>query len=337
MVKRVGVGVIGLEHWYTAFAVMADAVKRRGVRLVGIADASEKRLSEVTASYPSDYATTDSRRVVEDSGVDLICSQVNTRENVSVVRAALKAGKHVACVKPMARTLRQADALIELAERQGCLLWSFDQLGRIQASGRLKSVIQRGGIGQPISVSQTMWAGLPMPWPGTTGPSWWTDPELVPFGAWADHAIYSIDMLRALFEAEVECVHGEVANKRYPELGVEDYGSATLCFDNGVVAVLEHAWVAGTYHANWTKIVGTDGVIHMEPGAFGHAAALATRNGVKPIKPSARRGGALDPVLKLLREGETGPSPARESRTNLAIALAVYRSARTGRCVKLGQ
>jgi hypothetical protein len=41
-------------------------------------------------------------------------------------------------------------------------------------------------------------------------------------------------------------------------------------------------------------------------------------------------------VLTLLRSGKTSPSPARESRTNLAIAFAVYRSAKTGRYVTVG-
>jgi predicted dehydrogenase len=333
MPKRVGLGLVGLDHWYTAFAVAAEAAKRRGVRLVAVADRSKDRLGEVAGKYGAGYATTAFRRVIEDPEVNLVCSQVNTRENVRVVRAALEAGKHVVCVKPMARTLRQADALIDLAEKRRRLLWSFDQLGRAGASARLKASIERGQIGQPISFHQTMWAGLPQPWPGKTGPSWWIDPKLSPFGAWADHAIYTIDMLRILFDAEVESVHGEIGNKRYPELGVEDYGCATLRFDNGMVAVLEHAWTAGTHYANWTKIVGTNGVIHMEPGAFDHAMVLATRKGVKPIKPAARRGGLLDPVLEALRAGKTRPSPARESRTNLAIAIAVYRSAKTGRYV----
>ena len=335
MANRVGVGIVGLDHWYTVFGVLDEAGSRAGVRVVGIADRSEERLSEVKSKYEVDYVTTDFRRVIGDPRVDLICSQVNTRENVGVVRRALKAGKHVACVKPMAMTLRQADALIELAERQGCVLWSFDQSGRRRASPRLKSLIERGGIGQPVSFYQTMWAGLPKPWYDRTGPSWWVDPERAPFGAWADHAIYTIDMLRFLFDAEVEVVHGEIANKRYPKLGLEDYGVGILRFGNGLVAVIEDTWTAGKYYAHWTKIVGTDGVIHMDQAVSGGEPVVVTAQGVKPIKLGGRRGGPLDPVLSSMREGRTKPSPARESRRNLAIAFAVYRSAKTGRYVKV--
>jgi predicted dehydrogenase len=337
MAKRVGVGVVGLDHWYTAFAAMEAASKGAGARLVAVADGSKERLSEVAKKYRADYVTRDAGRVIADPRVELVCSLANTRENVGVVRRALRAGKHVACVKPAAMTLRQLDGLIELAESNERVLWSFDQLGRAGVSARLKALIKGGGIGQPLSFHQAMWAGLPQPWRGKIGPSWWTDPKLVPFGAWADHAIYTIDMIRSLFEAEVEMAYGEIANLRYPELGVEDYGVGTLRLSNGMVAVIEQTWTAGGYCARWTKIAGTEGVIHIEPAVSGGAPVVATKRGMKVIRAGEGRAGVLGPVLSLVEAGSTKPSPARESRANLAVAFAVYRAAKTGRHVRLGQ
>lgn len=336
MAKRIGVGLVGLDHWYTALAVVAQARAPRAWRLVAVADESAGRLARVTEKHDLEHTTTDFSEVIRHPEVDLVVSQVNTRDNVWVVREALREGKHVACVKPMAMSLRQADALIELAERQERVLWSFDQLGRAGADARLKALLAQGRIGQPIACYQTMWSGLPQPWEGETGPSWWTDAELVPFGAWADHAIYTLDMLRALLEDEVETVHAEIGRKRYPDLAVEDYGVATLRFRGGLVAVVEQTWTGGPYYPHWTKIVGTKGVVHIDPAAFGQQPVLATAKGVKPLRlASGRRGGILDPVLALVREGRSKPSPARESRTNLAIAFAAYQAARTGRRVEL--
>ena len=335
MARQVGIGLIGLDHWYTAFGILEETSKGVGVKLVAIADGSQKRLSEVKAKYETDYVTGDYKDVIADPRVELVCSLGNTRDNVGVVRRALRAGKHVACVKPMARTLRQADSLIELAESKGGVLWSFDQLGRGRTQSRLRALIRRGAIGQPVSFYETMWSGLPKPWHDRTGPSWWTDAKLVPFGAWADHAIYTIDILRYLFDAEVEVVHGEIANKRYTGLKLEDYGCATLRLSNGVVAVIEDTWTAGKYHAHWMKIVGTNGVIHMDQAVAGGKPVLVTRRGVKKIETGDRQSGMLGPVLALIRRGKTKPSPARESRKNLAIAFAVYKSARTGRFVRV--
>jgi predicted dehydrogenase len=335
MPKRIGVGVVGLDHWYTAFGVLREANDNARTRLVAIADRSRNRLAEVREQHRADYVTTDFAKVIADPEVELICSLVNTRDNVAVTRQALKAGKHVACVKPMAMNLRQADALIQLAEQQGCLLWSFDQLGRAGLNPQLKALLKRGGIGLPLAFYHVMEAGLPKSWPDSDDPGWWINDKLAPFGAWADHAIYTIDMLRALFDADVELVHGEIANRRYPKLKVEDWGLATLRFTNGVVAVIEDAWTAEGYWPHWTKIVGTKGAVHMDPAAFKEPVMVATPKGVAPLKtkPGARRG-MMAGLLKAISSGATSPSLARESRKNLAIALAVYKSAKTGRSVR---
>jgi len=333
MPKQLGLGVVGLDHWYTVFGVLDEAKKGSRLKLVGVADASRRRLAEVQKEYDPGFVTTDYRKVIDNPDVDVVCSLANTRDSVKLARAALQAGKHVACVKPMTMTLRQADALIELAERKRLVLWSFDQLAAAQASS-LKPLLKRGAIGQPVSFHQVAWSGLPRPWRGKTGPSWWIDEKLVPFGAWADHAIYTIAMLRSLFEAEVETAYGEIGNKRYPKMKLEDYGLSTLRFTNGLTALLEHTWTGGPYYPHWTKIVGTKGVIHMDQAVSDGQPMLVTSKGMRPIKPMRPRGGMLASFLALIRDGAAKPSPARESRTNLAVAFAVYKAAKTGKYVK---
>lgn len=336
MAKRIGVGVVGLEHWYTAFGVLEEASKSPKTKLVAIADKSRKRLAEMKEKHQPGYATSDFARVIEDPEVDLVCSLVNTRDNVQVATAALQAGKHVACVKPMAMNLRQADALIALAEREQRILWSFDQLGRAGVDPELKALLARGDIGKPLTLYHVAEGGLPKAWPNSTDPGWWADDELVPWGAWADHAIYTIDQLRCLFDSEVEMVQGTMANRRYPRLKVEDWGLGVLHFANGMVAVVEDAWTAENYWCSWTKIVGTKGSVHVDP-ALSQAPVVATPKGLQPIKrkKARRAGGLMAGLLEIFQAGVARPSPARESRTNLAIALGVYQSARTGKAVRI--
>ena len=332
---KIGIGVVGLDHWYTAFGVLQEANTNAATRLVAIADKSEGRLKEVSAKNKADYTTTSFGKVIADPNVDLLCSLVNTRDNVNVCRQALKAGKHVACVKPMTMNLRQADALIELAESQNRVFWSFDQLGRMGVNPELKALLKGGGIGKVMAYYHVATSGLPRSWPDNTHSGWWIDPNLVPVGAWADHAIYAIDMLRALFGADVEVVHAEIANRVYPKLAVEDFGSATLRFSNGIVAVMQDSWTGDGYWPRWTKIVGTKGAVHMDP-ALKEGWSVSTPKGVEPLKEGKKPGGGmLGPLIKLVKAGAATPSPARESRKNLAIALAVYKSAKTGKFVRV--
>lgn len=335
MPKKLGVAVVGVDHWYTAFPTAEAAATMKETRLVAVADRSLSRAKEVAGEHQPDYVTKDFNRVLEDPAVDVICTLLNTREAVALARAALSAGKHVVCVKPMAMNLRQLDGLIALAERKERVLWCFDQLGRQGVDPRVEAAMTKGLIGQPLVFHHLAWAGLPKPWRERTGPSWWTDAERVPWGAWADHAIYTIDMLRALLKSEVVQVHGEIANRVYKRLSVEDWGVATLRFANGMVAILEDAWTADGYWPHWTKIVGTRGVIHVDRAAFGQEVMVANAKGINPApagRPKKRLSFLAEPI-RLIRAGAAVPSPARDSRINHAICLAVYKAAKTGRYV----
>ena len=335
MAQKIGVAVVGVDHWYTAFPTAEAAAKMKGTRLVAVADKSRTRAQQVAGSHNPDYVTSDLRRVIADPNVDVVCSLLNTRDSVRLTKAALEAGKHMVCVKPMAMNLRQLDALIALAEKRKRVLWCFDQLGRQGVDPQVKAAMTKGVIGKPLVFHHLAWAGLPKPWRDRVGPSWWIDAKLVPWGAWADHAIYTIDMLRALLKSEVVEVHGQIANRVHRKLTVEDWGVGTLRFANGMVAVLEDAWTADGYWPHWTKIVGTRGVIHTERAAFGDKVMVATASGVKPApKGSTRkRRSFLETPLKLIRTNAAVPSPARDSRVNHAICLAVYKAAKTGRYV----
>lgn len=338
MAKQLGVAVVGFDHWYTAFPTAEAVVKMKETRLVALADKSRTRLKEVEAQFSPEYATTDFDRVMGDPRVEVVCSLINTRDNVEVAKAALSAGKHVVCVKPMAMNLKQVDQLIALAEKKQRVLWCFDQLGPLGVNPQVKAALEKGLIGKPLTFHHTMCAGLPKPWRDKTGKSWWLDAEQVPWGAWADHAIYTIAMLRALLGSEVVEVCGTMSNKVYQNLAVEDHGVGILRFANGLEAIIEDAWTADGYWPHWTKIVGTKGVIHLDRVAFpDYPVAVATAKGVKPApKKVAKQYGFLDAPIALIKAGAHTPSPARDSRVNMAVALAVYQAAKTGKYVRPG-
>ncbi len=53
---------------------------------------------------------------------------------------------------------------------------------------------------------------------------------IAPGGAWIDHSVYQIGLLRWLLDDEVSEVMGRVRRLKYPDLAVEDYGIGTLEF-----------------------------------------------------------------------------------------------------------
>ncbi len=130
---------------------------------------------------------------------------------------------------------------------------------------------------------------------------------------------------------------GLIDNRVYKNFSVEDHGVGLLKFENGMEAMIEDAWVAQGYHPYWTKITGTKGVIRHDRVAYGDTVMVETPKGAKAAPkgttPPART--ILTTPLALLKKGDVSTAYARDSRINMAVALAVYKASATGKYVKL--
>lgn len=95
-----------------------DLIFRRldGVRLVAIADGDAEALDESHARSGAEHAYSDYREMLEQEKPDLVSVAPRwTDQHYEMVKAALEAGAHVCCERPLCRTLKEADELIALA------------------------------------------------------------------------------------------------------------------------------------------------------------------------------------------------------------------------------
>lgn len=94
-----------------------------GVRLVAIADADEEGLDAAQMRTGAETPYLDYREMLEAESLDLVAvAPRETGERHEMVKAALEAGAHVICERPLARTLREADELIALAAEKNLKL-----------------------------------------------------------------------------------------------------------------------------------------------------------------------------------------------------------------------
>ena len=280
-----GVAVLGLDHWYTAFAALDILHASTVAPLRGIADPDAARQAQMRAKYPdvSVVADADELLLREDIGLVAICATTDRAPGLSL--RSLRAGKHVVCVKPAARTLAELDAVIAVANETGRFFGSFEGMQRLHPRATIaRDLIGNGAIGTPLSFHQRGQGGLPAPWPGqsgdprTGGDSWWLQPERVPGGAWIDHAIYAVDLARFALNSDgpVETVGSLIENRAVPAvpgLGVEDYGIALLRMKTGdgapVSLVLEDTWTAAPGGgASRQEFLGTAGTLRLDGGAW---------------------------------------------------------------------
>jgi predicted dehydrogenase len=107
----VGTGMIGAVH--RRAALLAGAAVR------GVAASSPQRAKEVAQAWNVAHAYRDIEEVVSDPQVQVVHVCTPNHLHRSMAQAALEAGKHVICEKPLATTLEDAQALAALAARTG--------------------------------------------------------------------------------------------------------------------------------------------------------------------------------------------------------------------------
>src|SRR6516164_489489 len=87
------------------------------LRMSVLAGRDEARLKAAADKYGWESVETDWARLIDRSDVDIvdICTPGDSHAEIAI--AALEAGKHVLCEKPLANTVAEAEAMAEAAER----------------------------------------------------------------------------------------------------------------------------------------------------------------------------------------------------------------------------
>jgi predicted dehydrogenase len=338
--EKLGVALIGLDHWYVALDIAAKLKSSTQARLVGVAHDDEAKAQQVAREHGAEVATTDYRALLDRDDVAIVVAQHSTDRNVVICQEAAAAGKHIIGVKPMAMDLAGADAIVAAVRAAGVHYLSFETQYRLTPEyQRIKGWLDEGRIGQPLRYSQALHSGLPQAWPGSQDSGWWIDPARVPGGGWLDHAIYAVDLARWLFGGEMSAVQGVVANRRHTGLAVEDYGFATFTLTNGAVAVIEDTWTAEPgFFFNRSEIVGSAGAICDETRTTGRLAVRGDFgfDGWVTLEQPRSQGAILDHMVACVRGESTPVATAEDGRANLAACLAFYQAARGGSSVDVG-
>jgi predicted dehydrogenase len=235
--------ILGLDHWYTAFGVCEVLTASTDNTLAAICTENDDHAAWAAEKYPAVPLLRDPQQVFADPDVDsvLICAPTALAEGYAL--DALASGKNVLGVKPTSNTLDGLSNILTTADDNDVFYGSFEGIQRFHPKTlALKSILAAGTIGRVLSVHQVGNGGLPAPWDGRGSgePSWWIDPEMIHTGAWMDHAIYAIDLLRFSLDAEVDAVAGHIGNRLHTDLPLEDYGMALLRLrtPNGPVSVV---------------------------------------------------------------------------------------------------
>jgi predicted dehydrogenase len=271
--------------------------------------------------------------------VDVVDVCTPTHLHAEVAIAAARAGRHVICEKPMARTLADAEAMLAAARDAGVRLFVAHVVRFFPEYVAARAAVLDGAIGEPAVLRLTRASFRPRQPAG----HWFFD-HAKSGGIVLDLMVHDLDYARWI-AGDVVAVHCRSASVAQPEAGV-DHAVAILTHRSGAISHVSASWgYAPPTFRTALEIAGSRGLIEQDSTATAPVtpSLLADAAG-GGLTAMADMGLAGDPFrlelaefARAIRDGTEARIGAADGLEALRIALAADESARTGAVVRLTQ
>jgi predicted dehydrogenase len=173
--------------------------------------------------------------------------------------AALRAGRHVLCEKPMARNYAEANQMVKAGQESGRTLGVAYYRRMYPKVARARELISSGAIGRPVFAEATSHNWF---YPADGHRAWLIDPALAGAGPLYDIASHRIDLMNYFFGHPAR-VSGQLSTLVHP-IPVEDNATILIEFDNGVRGIIDVRWHCRTDRDEF-RIRGTLGELDLTP------------------------------------------------------------------------
>ncbi len=217
------------------------------------------------AAYWGVMACTCFEDVLQAGG--LVLNLTNPAAHFDVTRACLEAGCHVYSEKPLAMSMQDAQALVDLAQAQGVMLASAPCSVLGEAAQTLAKAVREDVAGKVRLVYAELDDGfiLQAPigqWQSESGRIWPAEDEFS-VGCTMEHAGYYLTWLIAMFGPVVRVMSGaaELVPDKPGKDHAPDFSVGVLYFENDVVARLTCSIVAS--HNHEIRVFGDKGVLKL--------------------------------------------------------------------------
>lgn len=346
MNRKLKVGIIGLGGIARTHVPGWSASEH--AELVAGADINDAVFPEWRERYGVDKLSTDPAVLIDDPALDIIDICTPNMYHREQTVAALRAGKHVICEKPLAPTPDDIRAMIEARDASGRLLMTAQHFRFREISRAMKAEIDTGTLGEVYHARswQLRRNGIPVR-PG------FIFREHSGGGPTIDIGVHILDLTLWLMDhpkpvavtgvARTALAHHEGAFGAWgmvpvpPEMDVEDFAAAFVRFESGATLILEVSWLlhhAVTGEESKVWLYGTEGGCEWPNGLF-VSTNYATRqlyDRTIRLTKDAMEPHALECVAfaEAIATGAPSPVPAEHALYVQTILDGVYRSQEEG-------
>lgn len=314
-----------------------------GVSIIAVCDIDRQRAENFAKQHDIKHVFTDYNDLVAMPELDAVSVCTPNNFHAPPTIAALNAGKHVICEKPIAGNANDGQAMVDAQKASGKVL----QIGlqsRFGTEARTLRKLYEDGFFGDIYYARAMAMrrrGVP------ASPSFITK-SIAGGGPLIDIGVHILDVLLWMIGTPKPIeAFGSIAQKfghqadvinpwgkwTPAQFDVEDFAMGVIRFEGGLTVTLETAWASHIENTGTTFFMGD------RAGAtYGPARIYTDKEGeMIDYEPELLTGlpGEFESFHKAIREGLSSPVPPEEVLLIAKIFDALYESARIGRSVPI--
>lgn len=338
----IGCGRIATNH--------IKAAVSNGLDITAVCDRVPEQMESLLAKHglekdESIKRYTDYRKMIAENSIELAGIATDSGNHAEIALYCIRSGIHVIIEKPIAMSIADADQIIRQAEINNVKVSACHQNRFNIAVQEMRRALETGRFGRlshgSVHVrwnrnqsyySQASWRG-----------KWASDG-----GALMNQCIHGIDLLRWMMGDEVEEVYGQTRRQFHNYLEAEDVGMAVVKFKNGAIGTIEGTTnvypknmeeTLYLFGENGTVKIGGKSTNNIDVWDFADETEEDGKNkGLQEATSNVYGNGHISLYADVIDAVVNDRKPyvdAEAGRNALELVLAIYKSEKEGKTVKL--
>lgn len=299
-----------------------------GGKIAAVCSGSVARAKEFAAEHEIPLAFDDLPQMLQQDGIDAVYISSTNEKHHAQALAAIAAGKHVLCEKPLAMTLDEAEEMVAAADAAGVVFATNHHLRCSGSHRAVRDLIVSGRIGDVLSLRIHHAVHLP---PNLQG--WRINDAAAGGGVIPDITVHDADVARFLLREDPIDVVAQMGTSGMGD-GVEDSAMSVWTMPSGTM-VMSHESFTHPYAGSGLEVHGTKGSIFargvMTQEPVGEI-TLVTEAGSEPVNYSNHslyEQGVGDFIAAVEGRGQPAANGV-DGINSLVVAHAVREAAQTG-------
>lgn len=319
----IGASTIAAQYMIRAIRAQENA------EILSVVSGSAARGADYAREHGIPKSGTDLDEALADPAIEAVYISTTNEKHLSQALAAVAAGKHVLCEKPLAMTIADAAAMVLAAEKAGVVFATNHHLRCSGSHRTVRDLIANGRIGKVLSLRLFHAVHLPENLQG-----WRINSAEAGGGVIPDITVHDADATRFLLREDPATVVAQMTASGMGE-GVEDSAMSVWTMPSGAM-VMSHESFTHPFAGSGFEVHGTEGSIFargvMTQRPMGEI-ELVTKSG-REIVPYPAHDLYVQGVGEFVAATQGKGQPAAtgwDGVKSLAVALAVREAAASGK------